>query len=113
MNEGRDNNESTNATVEQVTDMSEVQVKYATVSRPGASKRKMKNDDLTAEVLTTMRDHFKRTNIELPDRYELFGKTVACRLRGMNKHLALLTENKIYDILFDAEIGQVHSPSGN
>ncbi|KAK8397145.1 hypothetical protein O3P69_004680 [Scylla paramamosain] len=36
LNEGRDNNESTNGTVEQVTDMSEVQGKYATGSRPGA-----------------------------------------------------------------------------
>ena len=113
LNEGRDNNESTNGTVEQVTDMSEVQGKYATGSRPGASKRKIQNSDLTAEVLTTMRDHFKKPNKEVPDRYELFGKTVACRLRGMNNHLALITEKKINDILFDAEIGQVNSPSGS
>lgn len=107
LNEGRDNNESTNGTVEQVTNMSEVQGKYATGLRPGVSKRKMQNYD------QTMRDHFKKPNKEVLDHYELFGKTVACRLRGMNKHLALITEKKINDILFDAESGQVHSPSGN
>lgn len=110
LNGGRDKNASTSSMLEQEPEMSQVRETGPIVSRPGANKRKMKHDDLTSEVLTTVRDHFKQDKKpELSDRYELFGKSVAHRLRSLGKYSALLTEKKINDILFDAEIAEAHS----
>lgn len=58
-------------------------------SRSGSNKRKKTNDDLTSEVLTTMRDHFKRPK-EQHDRYELIGSTIALRLKALDKRVALV-----------------------
>ncbi|KAI4466551.1 hypothetical protein MML48_2g00003459 [Holotrichia oblita] len=63
-----------------------------TISRPNCNRRKI-NDDLSAEVLTTVRDHFK-TSRDQPDRYDVIGKTVAVRLRGLEKRQALIAEKK-------------------
>ncbi|KAL3275393.1 hypothetical protein HHI36_020157 [Cryptolaemus montrouzieri] len=65
---------------------------------PGSYRKRKINDDLSTEVLTTARDHFKTPREQL-DHYDLTGKTVAVRLRGLEKRLALNAE-KINDVLF-------------
>lgn len=40
------------------------------------------NDDLTAEVLTTVCEHFKTPKKQL-DRYDLLGKSIVVKLRGL------------------------------
>ncbi|XP_054744339.1 uncharacterized protein LOC129248746 [Anastrepha obliqua] len=77
-----------------IQDVSTIQTKLPIISRPGTGKRKKINDDLTAEVLTTVRDHFK-TPPEQFDRYDLLGKSIAVKLRGLEKRQALMAEKKI------------------
>lgn len=90
--------------------MSPTQPKLPITSRPGFNKRRKINDDLTAEVLTTVRDHFK-TPTEQLDRYDLLGKSIAVKLRGVEKRQALIAEKKIGDILFEAEMGYLSTSS--
>lgn len=73
-------------------------------SRSGSNKKKKTNDDLSAEVLTSLRDHFKKPRNEL-GRFDLMGKSVAERLKGLEKRVALIAERKINDILYEAEMG--------
>ncbi|CAH1113076.1 unnamed protein product [Psylliodes chrysocephalus] len=74
------------------------------ISRPGLNKKRKINDDLSTEVLTTKRDHFKAPR-EQPDRYDLIGKTAAVRLRSLGKRQALIAEKTTNDVLFEAEMG--------
>ncbi|CAH1110749.1 unnamed protein product [Psylliodes chrysocephalus] len=76
------------------------------ISRPGLNKKRKINDDMSTEVLTTVRDHFKAPR-EQPDRYDLIGKIVAVRLRSLGKRQALIAKKKINDVLFEAEMGYV------
>lgn len=75
-------------------------------SRPGANKRKMKTYDLTSEVLSSVRDHFKKPKEQM-DRFELLGKSIAMRLRELGKRQALIAEKKINDILYEAELSNL------
>ncbi|CAH1996095.1 unnamed protein product [Acanthoscelides obtectus] len=77
-------------------------------SRPGCNKKQKKNEDLTTETLMTVRDHFKTPKEQL-DRFDLLGKTIAVKLRGLEKRQALIAEKKIGDILFEAEMGSLNT----
>ncbi|KAF5278921.1 hypothetical protein FQR65_LT15496 [Abscondita terminalis] len=96
--------ESTSKTAD-VQEVSATQPKLPITSRPGVNKRKKIHDDLTVEVLSTVRDHFKSPKEQQLDRYDLLGKSIAVKLRGLEKRQALIAEKKIGDILFEAEMG--------
>lgn len=99
------------STIADVQEMPQTEPKQPPItSRPGSNKRKKTNDDLTSEVLTTMRDHFKRPT-EQHDRYDLIGRTIALRLKSLDKRVALVAEKKINDILFEAEMGYLSTPT--
>lgn len=72
--------------------------------------KKKKRDDITNEVLTSVRDHFKKPP-QQEDRYDYYAKTVAAKLRGLGKHQALIAEKMINDILFEAELRNLSQPS--
>lgn len=71
---------------------------------------KKKNNELTTDVLLTVRDHFKRPPIQ-DDRYDLLGKTIAVRLRGLEKRQRLMADKLINDVLFEGEMGTLTSQS--
>lgn len=49
--------------------------KQTPISRPGCNRKRKTNDDLSAEVLTSLRNHFK-TPRNQPGRFDLMGKSV-------------------------------------
>ena len=57
-----------------------------------------------------MRDHFKRPSVQ-EDRYDLVGKIIAIKLRGLKKRQRLMAEKIIDDVLFEAEMDSlpIHS----
>lgn len=59
-------------------------------------------------MLVTVRDYFKRPS-SVEDRYDLFGKTIAMRLRALDKRQQLLAEKIIYDTMFEAEMGNINT----
>lgn len=60
--------------------------------------------------MVSVRYYFKKPRID-EDRYDLFGKTVAMRFRDMENRQRLFAEKMINDILFDAEMGTLNTPS--
>lgn len=60
-----------------------------------------------------MRDHFKRpVPISAPeDRYDLLGRSIAIKLRSIEKRQRLMAEKIINDTLFDAEMGNLSTES--
>lgn len=58
----------------------------------------------------TVRDHFKTPKEQL-DRFDLLGKSIAVKLRGLENRQALIAEKRISDILFEAEMGFLNTPS--
>lgn len=60
----------------------------------------------------SVRDHFKKPQSQ-DDRYDLLGKSVACRVRALEKRQRLIVEKRINDILFEAEIGTLNMPTNN
>ncbi|KAL3275150.1 hypothetical protein HHI36_019919 [Cryptolaemus montrouzieri] len=70
------------------------QSKTPITSRPGSNRKRKKQDDLSTEVLTTVRDHFKTPREQL-DRYDLIEITAAVRIKGLEKRLALIAEKKM------------------
>lgn len=77
-------------------------------SRPNNSKRNI-STNLSNEVLLSVREHFKKPQ-EVEDRYDHFGKTVAMRVRSLEKRQRLIAEKMINDILFEAEMGSLTMP---
>ncbi|XP_066958905.1 uncharacterized protein [Macrobrachium rosenbergii] len=70
---------------------------------------------MSAEILSTVRDHFKQPKPQL-DCCELLGRTVTMKMRGIkDKRLHIMFEKKINDLLFEAEMcalnNQVLTPS--
>ncbi|CAH1988849.1 unnamed protein product [Acanthoscelides obtectus] len=102
--EADDDVEMRTAVVEEVSRKSQQPI----TSRPGCNKKQKKNEDLTTETLMTVRDHFKTPKEQL-DRFDLLGKTIAVKLRGLEKRQALIAEKKIGDILFEAEMGSLNT----
>lgn len=61
-------------------------------------------------MLVTVRNHFKRP-APVEDRYDLVGKTMAKRLRALDKRRLLLAEKIIYDTMFKTEMGNLNTQS--
>lgn len=77
-------------------------------SRPDLSKKR-RNEELSNDVLVSVRDHFKKPRLQ-EDRYDLLGKSIAMRIRSLDKRQGLMVEKKINDILFDTEIAMLNAP---
>lgn len=64
------------------------------------------NQTLTNEVLLTVQDHFKRP-LQRDDRFDIFGKNVAMKLRDLAKEQRILAEGIINEALFLAEMDRL------
>lgn len=78
-------------------------------SRPNSAKKK-KVEDLTTGVLVSVRDHFQKPSHQ-DDRYDIMGKSIAMRIRALEKRQALIVEKRINDILFEAEMSTFDVPN--
>lgn len=76
-------------------------------SRPNLAKKR-KSEELTNDVLVSVRDHFKKP-VAQDDRYDLMGKSIAMRIRALGKREALIVEKRITDLLFEAEMGMLNT----
>lgn len=56
------------------------------------------------EILVSVKDHFKKPRLE-EDRFDIIGKAIAIKLRGLPKQQMLISEKIINDALFQAEMG--------
>ncbi|CAG5024716.1 unnamed protein product [Parnassius apollo] len=58
-----------------------------------------------------MKDHFKRpaSALATEDRYDLLGRSIAMKLRSLDKRQRLIAEKIINDTLFDAEMGNMNT----
>ncbi|GBP60236.1 hypothetical protein EVAR_44611_1 [Eumeta japonica] len=76
-------------------------------------KKLTDQDQLTNDVLLSVRDHFKRPapTSATEDRYDLLGKSIAIKLRSIEKRQRLIAEKTINDALFDAEMGNLNTES--
>ncbi|CAK1585405.1 unnamed protein product [Parnassius mnemosyne] len=72
---------------------------------PRPTKRNL-NQTLTNDVLLTVQDHFKRP-VQRDDRFDIFGKNVAMKLRDLPKEQRILAEGIINKALFLAELDKL------
>ncbi|XP_061717035.1 uncharacterized protein LOC133524893 [Cydia pomonella] len=85
----------------------------STTSSSSTSRKRKSEADLTKDVLISVRDHFKLPAPSPPppkqpdDRYDIFGKSVAFKLRDLNKTQRILAEKNINETLTEAELGQL------
>jgi len=56
--------------------------------------------------LLSVKDHFKQPRIK-DDRFDVFGKNVAMKLRDVSNCQRVLAEKLINDILFEAEMNNL------
>ncbi|XP_069695453.1 methyl-CpG-binding domain protein 1 isoform X3 [Periplaneta americana] len=63
---------------------------------------------LAEEVLLSIKDYF--TYPQKEDRFDMFGKHVGMKLRGLPNNQRILAEKRINEILFSAEMGQLFIP---
>nr|XP_023017512.1 uncharacterized protein LOC111506622 [Leptinotarsa decemlineata] len=79
--------------------------------RPNTAKKR-KNEKLTSDVLVSVRDYFKKPPSQ-DDRYDLLGKSVACRIRALEKRQRLIVGKRINGVLFEAEMGMLNVPTNS
>lgn len=77
-----------------------------TKSQPTRPLKRKSEAALTKHVLLSVQNHFKRSASQ-DDRYDIFGKGVALKLRDLEKTQRLLAEKIINDTLFEAEMGKL------
>ncbi|XP_068212548.1 uncharacterized protein [Palaemon carinicauda] len=81
------------------------------ISRPGPGNKRKSNDDISDDILSTVRDHFKQPQPQI-DCCELLGKTVTMKMRGIkDRRLHIMFEKKINDLLFEAEMCTLNYPN--
>ncbi|XP_024879150.1 uncharacterized protein LOC112459340 [Temnothorax curvispinosus] len=82
-------------------------------NRPRPSKRNLSSDQeaLTNDVLLSINNHFKRPANQ-DDRFDIFGKNVAMKLRDLPKQQRLIAEKIINETLFEAEMGNLTMSQG-
>ncbi|GBP09543.1 hypothetical protein EVAR_76553_1 [Eumeta japonica] len=81
-----------------------------TSSRARPPKRKTTDaTDLSNEVLHSVNEHFKRPLLK-DDRFDIFGKNIAIKLRELPKQQRLIAEKIINETLFQAEMGNLTLP---
>lgn len=81
-------------------------------SRPPKRKSQSHSSDsnnLCNDVLQSVKEHFKRPILK-DDRFDVFGKNVAIKLRDLPREQRLIAEKIINDTLFQAEMGQLTFP---
>lgn len=68
-------------------------------------------DQLTTDILLSVKDHFKRPApaSATEDQYDLLGRSIAIKLRSLDKRQRLIAEKIINDTLFDAEMGNLNT----
>lgn len=91
-NAGIENNTSTTELVQNQQEVVRREPRSQPISRPSNNKRRKINDDLTTDVLATVRDHFKAPQTQL-DRFDLLGKTVSIKLRSVDNPGSHCREN--------------------
>lgn len=64
---------------------------------------------MSNEVLQSVKEHFKRPILK-DDRFDVFGKNVAMKLRDLQREQRLIAEKIINDTLFQAEMGRLTLP---
>ncbi|XP_023228021.1 uncharacterized protein LOC111628457 [Centruroides sculpturatus] len=69
-----------------------------------SKQSRVDQESLTNEILLTVKDHFKKPHVQ-NDRFDIFGKNVAMKLRGLPKQQMLIAEKLINETLFQAEMG--------
>lgn len=55
--------------------------------------------DISNEVLQSVDEHFKRPLVMEAEQFDIFGKNVAMKLRGLSKQQSLIVEKIITDSL--------------
>lgn len=75
-------------------------------NRPQSRPSKKKADSIVSDVLLSVQNHFKRPAIK-EDRYDVFAKSVAIKMRELSKTQRLIAEKIINDTLFEAELGNL------
>lgn len=75
-------------------------------SRPNSAKKR-KAEELTNDVLISVRDHFRKPSPQ-DDRYDVMAKSIAMRLRSLEQRQRLIVEKQINDLLFEAEMGMLN-----
>ncbi|KAG5865199.1 hypothetical protein JTB14_020766 [Gonioctena quinquepunctata] len=71
--------------------------------RPGKRNAVTSNDNLTADVLRSVQNHFKKP-VHNNDGFDIFGTNVAAKLRDLKKQQRILAEKLINETLFEAEM---------
>ncbi|XP_023241025.1 uncharacterized protein LOC111639383 [Centruroides sculpturatus] len=88
-----------------LTELSDTPVQTRRSLHPKRSRVDQKS--LTNEILLTVNDHFKKPHVR-DDRFDIFGKNVAMKLRGLPKQQMLIAEKLINETLFQAEMGNLN-----
>ncbi|KAF5273659.1 hypothetical protein FQA39_LY07349 [Lamprigera yunnana] len=78
---------------------------------PSTSSSNLDDEDVS-EMDEVMRDHFKKPPPQ-DDRYDLMGKSIALRIRALEKRQRLIVEKKLNDIIFEAEMGLMNTPTNS
>ncbi|KAL1490760.1 hypothetical protein ABEB36_013405 [Hypothenemus hampei] len=76
------------------------------------SKRRRSQNSLNNDALVSMQDHFKRPYTH-EDRFDILGKSVAMKLREVDKRQSLIAEKIINDVIFEAELGNLSLEQGS
>ncbi|XP_039279430.1 uncharacterized protein LOC111047499 [Nilaparvata lugens] len=69
------------------------------------------NDKAANEAYLVSDKVQKDSSSQVEDRYDLLGKSIACRIRTLNKRQRLIVEKNINDILFEAEMEDLDAPT--
>ncbi|KAK0174971.1 hypothetical protein PV327_008757 [Microctonus hyperodae] len=78
------------------------------ISRPGPGIKRKSNDDISAQILSSVNEHFKQPQPQT-DCCELLGRIVAVKMRSVkDKRLHIMYEKKIFDILCEAEMSALN-----
>ncbi|XP_049797126.1 uncharacterized protein LOC126213426 isoform X3 [Schistocerca nitens] len=81
------------------------------ISRPNFAKRR-KSVELTNDVLLSVRDHFKKPSPQ-DDRYDLLKKSIAMRMRTLEKRQRLIVEKIVDDFLYEAKMRMLNVPTSS
>lgn len=75
-------------------------------NRPQSRPPKKKADTILNDVLMSVQNHFKRPAIR-EDRYDIFAKNIAIKMRELSKNQRIIAEKIINDTLFEGELGNL------
>ncbi|KAG5884837.1 hypothetical protein JTB14_004255 [Gonioctena quinquepunctata] len=70
---------------------------------PGKRNADTSNDNLTADVLRSVQNHFKKP-VHNNDRFDIFGTNVAAKLRDLTEQQRIFAEKLIVETSFEAEM---------